>query len=154
MGDIIKPKHGPEWHIQKALCDFLRTRGWTVEEMHGNAFQRGIPDLYLFKRDIGHRWVDVKQPKRYSFTKAQRIKWPAWDRAGIGIWILTAATQIEYDKLFASPNWLEFWKPSWAMPTEAEMDALLDTITEDDEDGEPKVPSRPAKSSDSSWYDM
>lgn len=120
--------------------------------MHGNAFQRGIPDLYLFRRDIGHRWVDVKHPKRYNFTKAQRIKWPFWDKMGIGIWILTAATQAEYDKLFAPPNWREYWKSSWAMPTEAEMDALLDTIVEDGDESE--ISSSPAKSSDSSWYDM
>ena len=134
MGNIIKPKHGKEWHIQKALIDFLKTRGWVVEVMHGNAFQRGIPDLYLFKKGFGERWVDVKHPKRYSFTKAQRIKWPAWDKAGIGIWILTAATQREYDKLFAPPNWLEYWKPSWAMPTEAEIDVLLDSLWEKEDD--------------------
>jgi hypothetical protein len=130
MGDIIKAKHGPEWHIQKDLVVFLKTRGWIAEVMHGNAFQRGIPDLYVFRKDVGSRWVDVKQPKKYSFTKAQRIKWPTWHNAGIGIWILTAATQVEYDKLFAPPNWLEYWKPKWAMPTEAELDTLLDTITD------------------------
>ena len=124
--------------------------------MHGNAFQRGIPDLYLFKRDIGHRWVDVKQPKKYSFTKAQRIKWPTWDRAGLGIWILNASTQSEYDKLFKPANWLDYWKPSWAMPTEAEMDTLLDSLwEEEDAGGEPKkVSGSPAKSSNNSWYDM
>jgi len=120
--------------------------------MHGNAFQRGIPDLYLFRKDVGARWVDVKNPKRYSFTKPQRIKWPFWQSRGISIWILTAATQAEYDKLFAPPNWLEYWKPSWAMPTEKELDALLDTIVEDEDHGDYREP--PAKSIDSSWYDM
>ena len=32
---------------------------------------------------------------------------------GIGIWILTAATQDEYDKLFKLPNWRAYWKESW-----------------------------------------
>jgi hypothetical protein len=132
MQKIKRNKHGPEWYIQKELVGFLQTRGWLVEVMHGNAFQKGIPDLYLFRRDIGHRWVDVKQPKKYTFTKAQRIKWPTWERAGNGIWIMVAATQEEYDKLFAPPNWLEYWKDSWSMPTEEEMDSLLDTIRLDE----------------------
>lgn len=129
MGNIIKrAKHGPEWFIQKDLKEFLETRGWVVEVMHGNAFQRGIPDLYLFKGGIGERWVDVKHPKKYSFTKAQRIKWPYWDSRGIGIWILTAASQFEYDKLFAPPNWKDYWKSSWRIPTQNDIDAMLDEL--------------------------
>ncbi len=130
MGDIIKAKHGPEWHIQKALVPYLKARGWVVEEMHGNAFQRGIPDLYLFCRERGYRWVDVKHAKRYTFTKAQRKKWPFWDSQGIGIWILTAVSQAEYDKLFAPPNWREYWKDSWALPTQEDIDAMLDELIE------------------------
>jgi hypothetical protein len=99
--------------------------------MHGNAFQQGIPDLWLHKEGIGARWVDVKHPKRYSFTKAQKFKWPYWDSMGIGIWILTAATQEEYDKLFAPPNWKDYWKDSWALPTQDDIDKMLDEL--DDE---------------------
>jgi hypothetical protein len=154
MGDIIKSKHGPEWHIQKALCQFLHDRGWVVEVMHGNAFQRGIPDLYLFHRKWGARWVDVKHPKKYSFTKAQKIKWPTWDRAGIGIWILTAATQKEYDKLFAAPNWLDYWKDSWAMPTDKEIDGMIDALWEEEDEEGRDLPGDPTESGGSDWYDM
>lgn len=131
MMKIQRPAHGPEWHIQKDLVAYLKTRGWVVEVMHGNAFQRGIPDLWLFKKGIGERWVDVKHPKRYSFTKAQKLKWPYWDGMGVGIWILTAANQEEYDKLFAPPNWRDYWKDSWALPTQDDIDVLLDEL--DDE---------------------
>lgn len=133
MGDIIKAKHGPEWHIQQALIEYLTNRGWHVEVMHGNAFQQGIPDLYLWRRDWGFRWVDVKNPKKYSFTKAQRGKWPLWDSLGIPIWILVAATQEEYDKLFGPPNWRDYWKDSWALPTEGEIDELLELCEDEDE---------------------
>jgi len=159
MGDIIKPKHGPEWHIQQRLVQVLVDRGWLVEVMHGNAFQRGIPDLYLFERERGFRWVDVKNPKKYTFTKAQRIKWPIWDRAGLGIWILTGSTQSEYDKLFQPPNWKDYWKSSWEMPTEEELDAAIAALWDeegDDFDYEILDSSREGDSqiSDSSWYDM
>jgi hypothetical protein len=134
MGDIIKPTHGPEWYIQQDLIEYLVNREWVVEVMHGNAFQRGIPDLWLWNERLEiARWVDVKNPKKYSFTKAQKIKWPAWESRGIGIWILVAATQEEYDKLFEPPNWRKYWKDSWALPTQEEIDDLLDLCKEDDE---------------------
>ena len=129
MRDIIRPKHGPEWHIQKQLVEYLTNRGWYCEVMHGNAFQRGVPDLWLWNQRLDlFRWVDVKHPTRYSFTKEQRIKWPLWASLNIGIWILTAATQEEYDKLFGPPNWKDYWKASWKMPTLEDIDTLLDDI--------------------------
>lgn len=136
MGDIIRPKHGPEWHIQQALIEFLTDRGWHVEVMHGNAFQRGIPDLWLWNRGWGFRWIDVKQPKRYVFTDHQKVKWPLWDSLGIPIWILTAANEEEHDKLFAPPNWQSYWKPTWKWPSQYEMDAIRSKHGQDDEFGE------------------
>ena len=125
---LIRKKHGPEWFIQKDLIEFLKTRGWWVEVMHGNAFQRGIPDLFVHHPRKGSRWIDCKSPKDYTFTKAQRLKWPIWDHFGIGIWILTAATQAEYDKLFALPNWKEYWKDSWKPPTIEDINCMLDEL--------------------------
>lgn len=125
-----RPKHGPEWYIRRDIKEMLETRGWHVEIMHGSAFQTGIPDLYCFKREWGERWIDAKNPEKYNFTKAQKFKWPIWDRVGIGIWILVAATQEEYDKLFKPPNWRSYIKPHWKMPTLEEIDKLLDEMVE------------------------
>lgn len=72
----------------------------------------------------GTRWVDYKSPSRYSLTAAQRLKWPIWDAYGVGIWIMTAATDDEYRKLFEEANWRQYWKPSYG-PT---VDALLDEV--------------------------
>lgn len=127
---IKRPEHGPEWFIQRDLKTYLEIEHWHVERMIGNAYQQGIPDLYCFHKKWGERWIDVKQPKKYSFTHAQKLKWPVWERAGIGIWILTAATQLEYDKLFQPPNWREFVKASWKIPTAEEIDKLLSEIEE------------------------
>jgi hypothetical protein len=125
---MARAKHGPEWFIRRDLKEFLESRGWHVEILVGSAFQTGIPDLYCFKRGWGERWIDVKQPKRYSFTKAQKLKWPVWERAGIGIWILVAATQVEYDKLFGPPNWRSYVKKSWKLPTAEEIDLLMEKM--------------------------
>jgi hypothetical protein len=124
----MRTKHGPEYHIQNDLVEYLRVRGWLVERLIGNAFQVGIPDLFLHHPKWGSRWVDVKVDGHYSFTKAQKIKWPLWETYNLGIWILTAATQAEYDKLFAPPNWRSFVKKNWKLPTQAEIDELLDDV--------------------------
>jgi hypothetical protein len=109
----IRPKHGPEWYIQRDVTGFLRARGWWVERTHGNLYMKGFPDLYAAHPKFGQRWIDVKNPVAWEFTKAQCQKWPVWDRFKIGIWIIVAATEEEYDKLFKEPNWRDYWKPRY-----------------------------------------
>lgn len=114
--------HGPEYHIQERWVGFLENKGWLVERMIGNAFQKGIPDIYIAHPNYGTRWIDIKVYGKYSFTKPQRQKWPEWEQAGIGIWIIGAPSPEEcdkalmlheYTKLFKPPNWRDFWKDSW-----------------------------------------
>ena len=109
----IRPKHGPEWRIQRDFIRFLRARSWWIERTHGNMFQCGFPDLYVTHKKFGQRWIDVKNPVSYRYTKAQCQKWPVWHEYGIGIWIIVAATVGEYDKLFKPPNWRDYWKPRY-----------------------------------------
>lgn len=109
----IRPKHGPEWTIQRDVIRYLRERGWWVERLIGNAYQKGIPDLLIAHPKYGIRFIDVKNPISYEYTKAQCQKWPIWSKYNIGVWILTAATEEEYDKLFKEPNWRDYWKPRY-----------------------------------------
>lgn len=110
----IKGRQGPEAKIQIAIIKFLEERGWFVLQTHGNMYQRGFPDLYACKRQYGPRWIEVKNPKSYKFTPAQIECFPRFTAEGIGVWILTAATEIEYQKLFKSPNWWQFLSVSQA----------------------------------------
>lgn len=121
--DLNRRAHGPEWYVQRDLIEFLGARGWHVENMHGNQYQKGIPDLYAFHQTHRERWIDAKVEGAYSFTPAQRDKWPKWEAAGIGIWILTAADQAAYDKLFAPPNWRDYWKDSYG-----NVEGLIDAL--------------------------
>ena len=122
----IRESHGPEWKIQQKLIRFLRARKWLVEVTQGNLYQKGFPDLYLSHARFGQRWIDVKNPVAYTFTKAQRIKWPNWEQHGVGIWILVAPTEEEYDKIFQPPNWRKYWKPKWDL--EPTVDELLEEL--------------------------
>jgi hypothetical protein len=58
------------------------------------------------------------------------------DHFGIGIWILTAANQEQYDKLFGLPNWMDYWKASWALPTVADIDVMLQEMWDEEEEDE------------------
>lgn len=127
---MARSKHGPEFFIQNDLIDYLRARGWLVERFVGNAFQFGIPDLYAWHPKWGQRWIDVKVEGKYTFTKQQKRKWPVWERAQLGIWILTGADQKNYDKLFQPPNMRDYWKPSW--DKKIDIDALLDELIRED----------------------
>lgn len=100
----IREKQGPEAKIQKALVKFLRERGWFVKEMTGNMWQSGVPDLYCIKRRCGKRWIEVKNPKKFKFTPAQWEDFPRMIAEGDQIWVLTAATEVEYQKLFKPMN--------------------------------------------------
>ncbi len=104
------PRVGPEAKIQRALVKLLRADGWYVFVTHGNTYQAGLPDLYLTHKIYGIRWIDVKNPKRYKLTTAQKKVWPLLTEHGTGIWILTEATQEQIDLLFKPPNWEQFWK--------------------------------------------
>ena len=107
----LNQRQHPEAKIQKALIEYLKIRDWVVMPTHGNMFQQGFPDLYVAHFINGSRWIEVKNPKAYSFTPAQRKFFPLISEAGkchyppVGIWILVAATDEEYAKLFQPPNW-------------------------------------------------
>jgi hypothetical protein len=100
-----QPRKRPERKIQNDIKTYLRAREWFVMEMHGNAFQFGVPDLFASHHKYGHRWIEVKNPGQYKFTAAQLEYFPQFCAHGSGIWIMVAATHAEYQKLFTTPNW-------------------------------------------------
>lgn len=100
---------GPEAKIQNRLIDRLKAYDWMVEVMHGNLYQYGIPDLYAAHTKWGTRWIEVKNPLKFSFTPAQIEKFPKFVAFGVGIWILFDSTDEEIGKLFKPCNWFEVY---------------------------------------------
>lgn len=107
MKKPVIPGKGPERIIQDNLIKFLELRDWHVMETHGNLYQKGFPDLYCVHEKFKQRWIEVKQPVNYSFTPAQKDNFPKISKVA-GIWILTAANDYEYQKLFGLPNWYQY----------------------------------------------
>lgn len=98
---------GPEAIIQKSLIAFLQQKGWWVKVTHGNAHTDGWPDLLACHKVYGTRWIEVKLPemKGSKYTKAQLRDFPKFACNGSDVWVLTAATEDEYAKLFKPGNW-------------------------------------------------
>jgi len=110
----LKPKQhgktGPEAKIQKAIIEYLTNLGWFVKATHGNAYSSGWPDLFACHSRYGQRWIEVKLPgfKGSKFTTAQIRDFPLFGHHGSGVWVMTGATEVEYEKLMRSPNWYQY----------------------------------------------
>jgi hypothetical protein len=85
----------------------LRIKGWYVKETHGGIMMQGWPDLYATHSRYGARWIEVKRPGMVgsAFTAAQLEDFPKMCANGSGVWVLTAGTEEEYQKLFKPFNW-------------------------------------------------
>ena len=113
----------------KEIRPLLAGLGWLVEVTHGNKYMKGFPDLYMGHPEYGQRWVDVKVEGKYEYTAAQRDKWPRWHQHKIGIWIMTAGTHEQVDRLFQLPNWLDYWKTKYGDPfNQPDLEELLSSI--------------------------
>ena len=107
---IVNTRGGPERQVQDALIRFLRERGWVVKETHGNLFQTGFPDLYAAHRMYGARWIETKIHRDgiVKFENSQLEFFPQLASVGVGVWVLVAATEEEYRKLFKESNWWQY----------------------------------------------
>lgn len=103
-----KSSETPEEKIQREVVTYLRDREWMVKRVIGNMYQSGFPDLFCSHRLYGARWVEIKNPLSYSFTPAQIQDFPLFCANGSGVWVLVAATDDEYQKLFKPPNWYQY----------------------------------------------
>lgn len=110
MRPVSKKKTKPEDKIRADIKLFLEMRGWFVVIVHGGLYMSGMPDLYSTHKKYGPRWIEVKLPNMEgsSFTAAQLTNFPKLIENGTPVWILTAAVEAEYKKLFQPSNFLEY----------------------------------------------
>lgn len=106
MQTLRKKNKKPETIIQNAVIAMLRSKGWYVTVMHATATLSGWPDLRASHSAFKGRWIEIKLPemKGSRFTAAQLDRFPKMAANGDPIWILTAATLIEYEKLHKPAN--------------------------------------------------
>ena len=96
---------------------FLRGLGWTVDNVHGNQYQKGFPDKYIHSQIYHPRWIEFKVFDKYDhvkYTDAQKKVFPIWNAHNIPIFVIAAydlrgernylRRQHLYKKLFEEPN--------------------------------------------------
>lgn len=97
----------PEQAVQDRIRFILAGAGWLSEKTHGNQFQPGWPDLWLFHPEHpGVSWLEVKAPGGY-YTPAQLSRFPKWESRGVGIWTCDDPDRI-LKILSGPPNWRDF----------------------------------------------
>ena len=103
---------GPEATIQRDITTMLLNKGWYVVRVPGSKLLSGMPDLFATSSKYGQRLIEIKLPNMEGsrFTPAQLDRFPKLAANGSGVWVLTAATEYEYDLLFRAQNYWAFIK--------------------------------------------
>lgn len=84
----------------------LLLRGWYCVKTHGNKYQKGFPDLYVFHQSYGTRWVEVKRPDSGRLTDAQLSVFTDFSKQKIGVWVVTHHQQ--HESLMGPSNWVTY----------------------------------------------
>jgi hypothetical protein len=129
----IRKQHGPEYGIQRDVVRMLRSLGWHTERLVGMAWQSGLSDLFACHPKFGIRFIEIKQEDHYRFTQAQKCKFPILMNYGCGVWILTEATNEQYQRLFKTPNLWDYLKHS-ECPSEDETDKWLQELEDESQE--------------------
>ena len=128
----IRQPHGPEWFTQNAVAKMLRAKGWLVIRLVGLSWQYGLPDLMIFHKDFGMWFVEIKCEDHYRWTTHQRWRFPVLTEYGAGIWILTDATEEQYERLFKRPNLWDYMSEKDILTMEVVND-LIDELSDEEE---------------------
>lgn len=64
----------------------------------------GFPDLWAGHPKYGERWIECKNPASYKFTAAQLEFFPIMIACKCPIFILVAANEENYKRLFGKSN--------------------------------------------------
>ena len=112
----IKPEHKQkvfkESKIQSRdqnedeIVQLLEQNNWTVMRTHGNLYQKGFPDLYAIHPEHGRKWIEIKNPKGFTWTPAQMKYFPLMVLCHVPIWVMRSVE--DYKRLFEPYNLREF----------------------------------------------
>lgn len=115
--------------VDAPFVRMVRARGWTVYNIHGSAYQAGLPDRYMTHADYAPKWVEFKviEPDgSIHLTKDQKRVFPQLVRDGVPAWCIAAddlrgpknlhKRKAAYRKIFEEPNlYLLLNRRTWGM---------------------------------------
>jgi len=78
--------------VAKPFTTYLKGQGWHCENIHGNAYQDGLPDLYAVRngRQIFVEYKVIEDSGYVSYTPAQKRKFPVLMANGTPIYVIAA----------------------------------------------------------------
>ena len=81
------------------FTNYLRSRGWHCENLHGNAFQQGLPDQVCFRRGktIFIEYKVIEDNLTIRCTDAQKKKFPVLIANGALIYVIAARNLSGHD---------------------------------------------------------
>jgi hypothetical protein len=71
MVNFKKPRNRVEHEQETRLVNKMKANGWDCVKLHGNAYQKGLPDWLCWHYAYGFRLIEVKT-KTGRLTPAQR----------------------------------------------------------------------------------
>ena len=111
-------------NIVEPFSNLLKTRGWTVHNLHGNAMQMGQPDCWCHHPSHGIRFIEFKVIEdngRIKCTPAQKITFPKMIADNVPLFAVCAPDlrgaknskrrDFLYRSLFKEPNGLWLFEP-------------------------------------------
>lgn len=69
---------------------YMRKQGWTCYNIHGNKFQKGLPDYFCF-REGRQIWIEFKVCDKSGYveiTQAQRVRFPEMIAGQLPVYIV------------------------------------------------------------------
>lgn len=100
--------------VGRPFTIFLEYKGWSVKKTHGNQYQEGFPDSYIYHNLYSPRWVEFKvwDGNVIKLTDSQKRTFPTMMQKNVPIFVIvhedlrSNETELNrmYKKLFDSPN--------------------------------------------------
>lgn len=99
--------------VARPFKDYMKnTKGWHVENVHGNQFSSLPFDCIAVHSKYDIRCIEFKREGKVSLSPNQKKKLPIWLLNGAKIWFIVAEDlrgnlpelERQYAKLFAPPN--------------------------------------------------
>jgi hypothetical protein len=100
--------------VGNPFTNYLKFMGWNVKKTHGNQYQEGFPDSYLYHTRYSPRWVEFKvwDGGSIKLTDSQKRNFPTMMSCNVPIFVIVhtdlrnneSELQRLYKKLFEEPN--------------------------------------------------
>lgn len=101
--------------MTKATFQKLRTyvkrsalqRGYVAEVIHGSQHQSGWPAMFLFRKDVGLVWVQLRSSDAHVLSENKLARFNHWSARGAKIYCITGTDEADnWEEIIKGPaNW-------------------------------------------------